>query len=875
MIRNEYVRFMQTLSAPSATDDIRKLANLFLDKLDVIQPLGTSQGQRVKKITQLAQAEWNTLPIDITVEAVSVSDNTPSISRLTSLSVGPFRGFARQEKFNLNSSLVLIYGPNGTGKSSFCEALEYGLLGNVSEAEAKRFRSQDEYFKNAHTGKFSKPVIEAINAEGTTHPVVANESNYRFCFVEKNRIDNFSRIAAHSPARQTELISSLFGLEKFNDFVRGFSSDIDARYIDLVGVKKKELQEKQQTLLGQKQTIENNTKELSELAIREANLAQTQNLQTTFSEMISLLVGTAETPGKISKLENELQKSPPSKTGLSLQSLLANYEAIKFSDSGLITASLELSKASEGVSFKQLYTAIQSLQDSNQDYCPACKTPLEIVTSNPFKLATQELEKLAHLTQLEIERDQFEESRLKGIESIHQILQVASKPYDNYNDVGLLQAFLIPEETQDSWEWWASLHIENGEMKTGWQALQDRVLSLEKRDIQIKAEVLERESKQQELNVLRQVAQDALVLQTQRKGLEDGVQNANAAIAAFDEENKGLIIAAEDEIDSIRQNQTIAAAYTKVVTLLSAYKDQLPNQLVADLGDNVAELYNAFNRFDSKQDLIAAIKLPVASGQRIEISFQNNPDRYFDALHILSEGHIRCVGLAILLAKNIKENCPLLVFDDPVNAIDEEHRKAIRITLFKDKFFNSTQIIIACHGNEFFKDTHQLIGKENAGKSESYIFRSQTEEKHIQVSSLSRPINYVLAASTLNDQGELRDALMSARRALEELCPRIWTYYNKHGGGPISLLQRAPNAPIDLRSLAEKLALEIEKAKFEIKNREPIATSLRTILGPNGQHPHWICLNKGTHEEEDREEFEKTVVTEIVNALLVLDKSTI
>lgn len=874
MIRNEYVRFMQTLSAPSATDDVRKLANLFLDKLDVIQPLGTSQGQRVKKITQLAQVDWKTLPIDITVETASPSDNTPSISRLTNLSVGPFRGFAREEKFNLNSSLVLIYGPNGTGKSSFCEALEYGLLGNVSEAEAKRFRSQDEYFKNAHTGKFSKPIIEAINAEGITQKVVANESSYRFCFVEKNRIDNFSRIAAHSPARQTELISSLFGLEKFNDFVRGFSSDIDARYIDLVGVNKKQLQEKQQALLGHKQAIENNTKELSELAVREVQLAQTQDTQTTFSEMISSL-GTVEAPGKISKLESELQKAPPSKTGLTLQGLLDIYEDINCSDKGLASKSLELSRVSEGVSFKKLYTAIQSLQDNNQSYCPACKTPLEIVTNDPFKLATQELAKLAHLTQLEIEYDQFAESRRKGVESAQRILQVACKHYDSSKEFESLEAFLVPEGTQVSWEWWASLHVENGEDKTGWQALKDRILSLEGRDAQIHAELLERDPKQKELNVLRQVAQQVLVLQTQRKGLEEGIQNATAAIVAFDDENKELISAAEDEVGTVQQNQEIAAAYAKITVLLSAYKDQLPNLLVADLGDNVAELYNAFNRFDSEQDLIASIKLPIASGQRIEISFQNDPRRYFDALHILSEGHIRCIGLAILLAKNIKEKCPVLVFDDPVNAIDEEHRKAIRMTLFKDKFFTSTQIIIACHGNEFFKDTHQLIGKESAGKSESYIFCSQTDEKHIQVSSLSRPINYVLAASTLNDQGELRDALMSARRALEELCPRIWTYYNKHGGGPISLLQRAPNAPIDLRSLAEKLAFEMEKAKFEIKNRELIATSLRTILGPNGQHPHWVCLNKGTHEEEDREEFEKTVVTEIVDALLVLDKSTI
>ena len=41
-----------------------------------------------------------------------------------------------------------------------------------------------------------------------------------------------------------------------------------------------------------------------------------------------------------------------------------------------------------------------------------------------------------------------------------------------------------------------------------------------------------------------------------------------------------------------------------------------------------------------------------------------------------------------LASKNIKENCPILIFDDPVNAIDDEHRAAIRETLFKDSFSN-------------------------------------------------------------------------------------------------------------------------------------------------------------------------------------------
>ena len=72
--------------------------------------------------------------------------------------------------------------------------------------------------------------------------------------------------------------------------------------------------------------------------------------------------------------------------------------------------------------------------------------------------------------------------------------------------------------------------------------------------------------------------------------------------------------------------------------------------------------------------------------------------------------------------KILKKNCPILIFDDPVNAIDDEHRAAIRETLFKDSFFEQTQIILAIHGEEFFNNTHQMLGKERAAISQSYIF---------------------------------------------------------------------------------------------------------------------------------------------------------
>ncbi len=164
MIRTEYLRFLQTLSSEGISADVRKMANLVLQDLDTLIPLSTAKGQRIKKMVKLAQEGWCSISKDVQPPLEQVAEQTCPIIKLKNLSVGPFRGFARQEDFDLASQLVLIYGPNGTGKSSFCEALEYGLLGRVTEAESKRFRNQQDYLKNAHTRACRRIIAEVFQS---------------------------------------------------------------------------------------------------------------------------------------------------------------------------------------------------------------------------------------------------------------------------------------------------------------------------------------------------------------------------------------------------------------------------------------------------------------------------------------------------------------------------------------------------------------------------------------------------------------------------------------------------------------------------------------------------------------------------------------
>jgi hypothetical protein len=132
--------------------------------------------------------------------AAVATDGAWPWKRLRGMTIGPFRGFRMPEPFDLQKRVVLFYGPNCSGESSFCEGLEFGLLGSVEEAETKRIDGRT-YLANLHARRFEAPALRATDHQNREVAVVANADTFRFCFIEKNRIDALSRIAARGPRR--------------------------------------------------------------------------------------------------------------------------------------------------------------------------------------------------------------------------------------------------------------------------------------------------------------------------------------------------------------------------------------------------------------------------------------------------------------------------------------------------------------------------------------------------------------------------------------------------------------------------------------------------------------------------------------------------
>lgn len=67
------------------------------------------------------------------------------------LDVEQFRGFRLPAYFNLGASAVIVHGPNGTGKTSFFDAIQWLLIGDLPRLRALRMRQTEEYIKNAYS----------------------------------------------------------------------------------------------------------------------------------------------------------------------------------------------------------------------------------------------------------------------------------------------------------------------------------------------------------------------------------------------------------------------------------------------------------------------------------------------------------------------------------------------------------------------------------------------------------------------------------------------------------------------------------------------------------------------------------------------------
>ena len=877
--KQDFERFVAWLhlSAIQASPEVKQLANLALANFEGLAQTVRQHSQRSSYLAPLARRDLAQTPNGLPdIQAMEVDSAWPW-QRLRNITIGPFRGFRTPESFDLQKRVILFYGPNGSGKTSFCEGLEYGLMGSIEEAETKRI-DQRAYLANLHAGRFKPPALRATDHQNREVDVVSIPDLFRFCFIEKNRIDAFSRIAARPATQRTELIATLFGMDKFNEFVGHFNESIDQQLV-LTATKQLDLTSKRNALATDQATVDSEAKAMRDLADEEAAIARRHSEHMTY-EGLKRLIGTAGAPGRLQQLEGTLNAVPPSVIGLSREGLLSAFEAPRQGQVELKGIADKLDARSSQVSFKGLYNAVLALQVAEGDHCPACDTPLEDAKSNPFDKAKAGLAQLKELGELQEELKTAQGKVATASRELRQQLANLATFVADHGEsetpVGLYLAGLSAEPTGD---WWAAVYSAQALQEGGAVApvvTLEHILAIADRvAVQDAGSLLARQER--ERNIAERDGLNAFQLSVQaqdskRQQLVDAVAAAKGRIEAFDLDNAALILEVAQEARDIERDASIKIAYDSLLALLRSYRNQLPGTLMAGLNDAAMNLYNEFNRNDLEQDKLAALYLPLTSEQKIEISFRGNPGARVDALRILSEGHIRCLGLAILLAKGQSIQSPLIVFDDAINAIDHEHREGIRTTIFESDHFSETQLIVTCHSDEFIKDIQNHLPSQRHEDCLVYLFRNHTGDYQPRVTGDVPSKSYVEKARASIDLLNSREALASCRRGLEMLSEKVWNWLASHDQGLLTVQLRRVGGEPDLRSLCEALRKRIKEATtFHHANKPALVAAYERVLGIPATNLVWTYLNKGTHEEANRDDFDAGLVETVVQTLEALD----
>ncbi len=77
-----------------------------------------------------------------------------------------FRGFNQAQRIQLDASAVIVSGPNGTGKTSFFDAVQWLLVGSLQRLEKWRVRRTDEHITNLYTGSAPAVVTAEVELRG-------------------------------------------------------------------------------------------------------------------------------------------------------------------------------------------------------------------------------------------------------------------------------------------------------------------------------------------------------------------------------------------------------------------------------------------------------------------------------------------------------------------------------------------------------------------------------------------------------------------------------------------------------------------------------------------------------------------------------------
>ncbi|QUC66108.1 AAA family ATPase [Aristaeella hokkaidonensis] len=851
--KHEFNNWLTKQSFFNFTPYEKTIINIIIKHFEDIAKVGTQQGARAKLLAQyIHNLNCVTLCDEPKVEAF---DQTPLFPiKLTSLTVEQFRGFSTQVVFNFDKQYTFFHGANGSGKTSFCEALEYGVLGTIEEASARHI-PLDKYILHAGLKKVKKPILKCLYNDNIERDFLPNLALYRFAFVEKNRIDAFSHIGATSAKAQIDRIAALFGLSEFQGFISGFTNSLDSRYIQLNSTTPNSIVELNNEITFLDNSIKTETNTLTTIkanlvhqleAIGNPDVKDANSARTYLSD---------PEIGKISILYKKAEKEKKPYISLTTISELKQHTKQYLISTKLIIDNQSIIlQETESVNLLALYNSLVSLQSTwKENECPACHTPLDQVKTNPFEHAKESIQSLKQIEKAKSEIVSNAKKANQCLNNIKEKINDYLLLFSGMNLTTLLSCMVTNEDFAQQTNIVKEL---NTTIDTMNQILYSDNMSSTIDDYNSKAKA-NNEKYNAEIKQLQDILNSIDTIDADIRAKEKNISEWNNKLKTSKNALEALIKSSEQEKKVIEFNTNIVTAYNAIVNKLQLYTDSLPAAIAHNLSQKVMEYYNEMNYGDAEFELLSQLTLPITSDDKMIIKMQDGTEQ--DAMLLLSEGHVRILGLAILLAKAVQEKTPFLIFDDIVNSIDDDHRGGVAKLLMENEDFKDMQMILTCHGEYFVSVLEEKV--QNPNNMERYMFLpADTLAERGIVIKYQDPYIPLLTAREKFNNNELKDCAAKCRQAVECITGLLWKKLSPYCKDGFSVKLRKMNSSPDLFN-----ALTALKA-FVSKQCQGL-TSINNDLDLLTKDSMWRLLNKGTHIDDTIPEFTRPDVSNLLELI--------
>jgi len=269
-------------------------------------------------------------------------------------------------------------------------------------------------------------------------------------------------------------------------------------------------------------------------------------------------------------------------------------------------------------------------------------------------------------------------------------------------------------------------------------------------------------------------------------------------------------------------------------TVFDAYqlkqKEDL-GHLLEEISGRVAKIYTALH---PGEDLDAVSIEPwTAKGVELAINFFGSRQR--PPHGVLSESHLNSLAIALFLAMaaSFNEQLGFLILDDVINSFDVEHRGRLAELLADG--FSDWQLIVLTHDQQFFEHLSRRAPSWRKIEFTSWSHASGPRTTKYEASGM------LAAARERLQSDDVQGAATKGRRALEELlqevCEALWA--------PLPFRRGQANDKREIGELFMGLRRALkEHAKSQLPTVEPIVKHLEADVG--------ATLNVAAHASRGR-----------------------